>query len=281
MVRSLAMYPPQPPIVVDRYPEDGALRGFFSLGDESGHVTSVHRGAWKNVDYLRLRDAALHLINPRPGMTILDIGCGRGSMMVYCGLQGATVYGVDLDATAVRATNDALRRLGISGEARVADATKRLFDASVFDAAISSDFFEHIGEDDKRAVLREAYRVLKAGAPLVVKTPNLSYLRLSLWYKRGRALTRFRNPFRIVIAHTPGTDDPQHIGLTNRQQFSDRLLESGFVNYHFVYPPLRRFPSRRHLLELLSTEIPVIRDWLSEDLVCLTHKPISLAHFPD
>jgi hypothetical protein len=83
-----------------------------------------------------------------------------------------------------------------------------------------------------------------------------------------------------VIPHTPGTEDPQHIGLTTRWELTRLLQAAGFLNYQFFTPPLRRF-GYSPLMETLSSEIPVLRDWLSEDVVCVALKPISLAHFPD
>jgi SAM-dependent methyltransferase len=265
----------------DDYPEDGWLRGYFFVGDGSGHASAASKGgAWKNIDYMRLRDAALHRLNPRPGDRILDVGCADGATMVYCGLQGATMYGVDLSSSQVARANAALHRFGIAGEARCADAADPVFPENYFDSTISSDFFEHITPDVKLAVLKNVYRMLKPGSSLVIKTPNLSYLRLSLLYRRLRAVVRLQNPFTIVIPHTPGTDDPQHIGLTTRWELAPLLQEAGFLNYQFYYEPLRRFGYSLPI-EMLSTEVPLIRDWLSEDLVCVAHKPIALAHFPD
>jgi SAM-dependent methyltransferase len=264
----------------DGYPEDGWLRGYFVVGDESGHVRQGPVRAWKNRDFLRLRDVALHLLDPRPGITILDVGCADGATMVYCGLQGAAVYGIDLNAEHVAAANAYLARFGIRGEARVADAAAMNLPVSAFDGVITSDFLEHVTDEVKTRVLRGIYDVLKPGRPLVIKTPNLAYLRLALLYKRARGVLHFRNPWRIVIPHTPGTDDPQHVGLTTRWALARCLEAAGFVNYRFVYAPLRRFgfvPA----IDALSTEMPLVRDWLSEDLVCLAYKPITLAHFPD
>jgi len=34
-------------------------------------------------------------------------------------------------------------------------------------------------------------------------------------------------------------------------------------------------------VDVLSTEIPVVRDVLSEDLFCVAHKPIHAAWFPE
>lgn len=128
--------------------------------------------------------------------------------------------------------------------------------------------------------LVEIYRVLKSGRRLVIKTPNLRYLQHSLYYKRLRAIIRLRNPRQIVIPHTPGTDHPEHVGLTTRWKLSRVLEAAGFVNYRFVYAPMRRF-GYRPIVDLLSTEIPVLRDYLCEDLFCVAYKPITLAHFPD
>jgi 2-polyprenyl-3-methyl-5-hydroxy-6-metoxy-1,4-benzoquinol methylase len=267
---------------VETYPEDGWLRGYFFRDEANAHKPVGERSgrAWKNIDYLRLRDAGLHLLHPGPGQAILDVGCADGATMVYCGLQGAAVYGVDLDESHVALANAALRRFGITGEARCADAVAPIFPPDHFDAAISSDFFEHITIDVKIAVLKNIYRSLKPGRPLVVKTPNLAYLKLSLLLKRLRALTRFENPAAVVIPHTPGTADPQHVGLTTRWELSRALQAAGFLNYRFYYAPLRRF-GYSPVMDVLSTEIPVVRDWLSEDVICVALKPITLAHFPD
>jgi len=262
--------------------EDGWLRGYFYILPEADVIggNRVPIGVKKDVDFLRLRDFALHLLNPLPGKVILDVGSADGTTMVYCGLQGATVYGQDLNADYVTAANNTLKRFGIKGEARCGDAVQLMFPDSYFDGVISSDFFEHITDDVKVIVLREILRVLKPGAMAVIKTPNLSYLRLSLLYKRMRALMCLKNPFKIVIPHTPGTDDPQHVGLTTRWAMSRSLSNAGFVNYQFFYAPFRRF-GYFYFVEVLSTEIPVVRDYLCGDLFCSAFKPITLSHFPD
>jgi len=268
------------PVSVD-YPEDGWLRGYFNSNESdkvNGEASSVY---WqKNIDFLRLRDAGLHALNCEPGQVILDLGCADGATMTYCGLQGATVYGQDLDSEMVRKANSLLQRYNIHGEARCGDAANLSFADSHFDGVISSDFFEHISDEGKVEVLKEVYRVLKPGKKLIIKTPNLSYLKLSLRFKQLRGMMRFENPRRYVIPHTPGTADPQHIGLNSRWQLTRSLLEAGFLNYRFFYAPLRRF-GVSPLIEILSTEIPVVRDLLCEELFCVAFKPIVLSHFPD
>jgi len=263
---------------------DEWLRGYFQNTD-TDHVAGrkkeeSRRPLWKNIDYLRLRDFALHLLDPRPGKKILDVGCANGPTMIYCGLQGAEVYGQDLDPTMVSAANRQMARFKLQGEARVGDAARLTFPDNHFDGVISSDFVEHITDEVKVRMFDEARRVLKPGGMLITKTPNLAYLKVSLLYKRLRALSQLKDPRDLVIAHTPGTDDPQHIGLATRWTLTRCLLAAGFLNYQFHYPPLRRFgPSP--VVEVLSTEVPVLRDLMSEDLMCVAWKPIVLSHFPD
>jgi SAM-dependent methyltransferase len=213
-------------------------------------------------------------------MKVLDIGCANGPTMVYCGLQGATVYGVDLDEEAVNVANQFLRKYKLSGEAKCGDASTLPFKDDTFDAVISSDFFEHVTDDVKVEIFRETRRVLKPGAKCVIKTPNLAYAKMSLRYKRLHALAHLKSPFGFVIPHTPGTDDPQHIGLTTRWGLRDCLIKAGFLNYAFFYAPLRRFGTNK-LVEVLSTEVPLIRDVFCEDLFAVAYKPVVLSHFPD
>jgi len=44
--------------------------------------------------------------------------------------------------------------------------------------------------------------------------------------------------------------------------------------------PVRRF-GINYMVEILSTEIPILRDILCEDLLIRAYKPIGLSHFPD
>ncbi len=262
--------------------ENSDLRGYFAVLPEFDVQGGdrAPQGLWKNVDFLRLKDCALHVLDPGPGQVILDVGCAAGPQMVYCGLQGASVYGQDLDPELVKVANGFLQKFGIEGEALCGDVAKLPFPDNHFDSAISSDFFEHVTEPEKARILPEVLRVLKPGGKLVVKTPNINYLKLSLLQKRLKAVLKGTNPMRFVIPHTPGTDDPQHTGLTHRREFSQRLLEAGFQNFEFFYAPLRRFgPSM--VAELLSTEIPFVRDHVCEDLFCVAYKPIAMSHFPD
>ena len=257
------------------------LRGYFPCGfsyDENGEIVAA---SWKNKDFLRLRDVIMHLVAPLPGKVVLDIGCNKGATMIYAGLQGAEVYGQDYVEEEITIANKCLDRFQLKGEAKVGDVKDLKFPDNFFDIAIASDFYEHIVDEEKIKSFKEVLRVLKPGGVLLIKTPNLQYLKISLFYKRIIAVSRFQNPLALSIASTNIPDACEgHTGLTKRKELSRCLINAGFQNYQFFYAPLRRF-GFNYMLEILSTEIPVLRDLLCEDLIVRAYKPIALSYFPD
>lgn len=185
-------------------PRDPWLRGYFPLGRNDVLGDRAATGLWwKDSDFLRLKDFALHLLDLEPGKLVLDLGCSNGATMVYCGLQGATVYGQDLDAGFVATANEALRRFGIQGEARCGDAVELLFPDNYFDSIVSNDFFEHITAEVKTRVLREMYRV-----------PSRAASRSSgrrIWPTCGCPCST-SGARRGALARSAETGDPPHAG---------------------------------------------------------------------
>lgn len=257
------------------------FQGLFIADPKADRKNATHPAGTPapSVDFQRLKDLALLLADPRPGQKILEIGCGRGANAVPCGLQGAEVWGQDLDETWIARATQHFQHFGIRGDVKQGDATRLQFDDNAFDTVLSSDFHEHLTTPQQLAVLTEAYRVLRPGGKLVLKTPNLSYLKASLWLKRLRAVLRLQDPRGFVIPHTPGTFDPQHVGLTTRWRVTRHLATAGFLNYRFTYAPLRRF-GLSPFIEVMSTEVPFVRDILCEDLFLVAYKAISMGHFP-
>jgi SAM-dependent methyltransferase len=260
----------------------GAERGLFRDEPDADRTDGASwSGGWRrNLDFLRLKDHALHLVGPRPGLEVLDLGCANGAQMVMLALQGADVAGQDLDPGLVDEANRKLEILGIPGRAVVGDAAALRFDDDTFDVVLSSDFHEHFDERQALAINGEALRVLKPGGRIVVKTPNLQYLKASLAFKRVRGALRGTDPRSFVIPHTPGTRDPEHIGLRTRWDLLRSLESVGFSSVTFFYAPLRRV-GLRPVVEVLSTEVPGVRDVLSEDLFCVAFKPIHASWFPE
>lgn len=120
-------------------------------------------GYWKNATTLdEAQEAKLDLIcrklGLRPGMRILDIGCGWGSFMAYA----AEYYGVEcVGITISREQADYGKQLmtqGLPVEFRLQDY--RELDET-FDAIISIGMFEHVGRKNHREYMEVAHRCLK------------------------------------------------------------------------------------------------------------------------
>ena len=127
------------------------------------------------VDYDRL--------GVRPGMTVLDLGCGEGRHAFEAYRRGARVVAVDRGVPEVGTTKRWLGAIAAAGEAgRAADGGAARYevvrgdllalpfpDAGV-DRVIASEVLEHI-PDDARA-MAEIFRVLKPGGRVAVTVPR-------------------------------------------------------------------------------------------------------------
>ncbi len=118
-------------------------------------------------------------LGPRPGMRVLDLGCGRGEVLLACAAAGAAVAGLDYAEAAVRISRDTLD--GVDGaEVVQGDVTALPWPDASFDAVLSGDVIEHLVPADAEAMLGEAFRVLRPGGRLVLHTaPNRLFLRVT------------------------------------------------------------------------------------------------------
>ncbi|TQN42264.1 methyltransferase family protein [Blastococcus colisei] len=127
------------------------------------------------VDYDRL--------DLRPGMTVLDLGCGEGRHAFEAYRRGADVIAVDWGVSEVETTKRWLGAIAEAGEAgRAGDGTAARYevvrgdllhlpfpDASV-DRVMASEVLEHIHDDV--AAMAEIFRVLKPGGRVAVTVPR-------------------------------------------------------------------------------------------------------------
>ena len=101
----------------------------------------------------------LHLLAPRPGERILDLGCGDGALTEAIAASGAHVIGVDGSADMVRAA--CARGL----DARVMDGQNLALEGEKFDAVFSNAALHWM--PDAPAVIAGVARALKPGGRFV------------------------------------------------------------------------------------------------------------------
>jgi ubiquinone/menaquinone biosynthesis C-methylase UbiE len=154
-----------------RIPPDVYDEEYF-LSNTCEGADEFHAG--RGLSALKRRQVA-HLA-PRPGMRVLDLGCGRGEVLLACARAGAEVAGIDYAEAAVAISRDTLADVP-GAEVVEGDVTALPWPDGSFDAVLSGDVIEHLVPADGEAMLREAHRVLRPGGRLVVHTaPNRLFL---------------------------------------------------------------------------------------------------------
>jgi len=131
---------------------------------------------------------------------VLDLGCGRGELLLLLREAGIEATGVEGDA----ALAGAARRRGLEIiEGDVLEVLRGLA-SDAWGAVTAIHLFEHLATSKLGAVLAEIHRVLRPGGSLIVECPNPHSLRpllpetLELFLRAaGFALSRreFLNPF--------------------------------------------------------------------------------------
>jgi trans-aconitate methyltransferase len=116
---------------------------------------------WDAAEYARvggfvaaLGGAALDLLDPKPGETILDVGCGEGSLTAEIEARGASVVGIDNSPEMIAAAQ--ARGLDV----RLIDVAHMQFDRQ-FDAAFSNATLHWVLAKEEAA--RSIWLALKAG----------------------------------------------------------------------------------------------------------------------
>lgn len=136
----------------------------------------------------------LHQINPLRldwidslaalrGKRVLDVGCGRGELVIQSAMRGADAWGIDYAEAAVRIAERALAEIDEPLRARThvrqMDVKALTFDDGFFDAVFLMDVVEHLYPHELAAALDELRRVIRPGGRLVMHTsPNKTFERV-------------------------------------------------------------------------------------------------------
>lgn len=143
----------------------------------------------------------------KPGMQVVDVGCGWGGYTHFCGNQGADITFIDRQADHVSAVQKRLEALsGISVRGIVSECDPVPLPDAYADLVICTEVLEHVPDPD--ALMREIVRIAKPGALCVLTVPDA----------RGENLIK-------EVAHPDYFKEPNHIRIFTSQDF-EALIES-------------------------------------------------------
>ena len=100
------------------------------------------------------------------GLSLLEVGCGHGNMLLEARDQGYEVHGLEYSADAARVAN---RKLG-AGVVRVVAIGDDTFPQESFDICVLADVIEHVR--DPADFLEGVRRVLKPDGVVFIATPS-------------------------------------------------------------------------------------------------------------
>lgn len=113
-------------------------------------------------------------VHPRPGLRVLDIGCGPGDLIQY--LPGVEYTGLDLSEAYIASARKRFGDRGRFYSARVSDLDPA--ELGRFDVVIAKSLLHHIDEDEALHLFESASAVLADGGRLVTLdaayTPEMS-----------------------------------------------------------------------------------------------------------
>ena len=114
----------------------------------------------------RIRRSAVKAAAPQQGESVLDAGCGTGSLLLMLeekvGPEGR-VEGIDASPEMIDVTRRKLEKKSSRANAQVATIEQLPFGEGEFDLVTSTYVFHHLPEDVQRQALAEIRRALRPG----------------------------------------------------------------------------------------------------------------------
>ena len=182
----------------DKYADAASRREKYTHG-YGGSVLASHSS--RTVE----NSLAYGMAHLRPGMTVLDLGCGPGTITTGIArlVAPGRVIAVDLEESVLEMARDNARTLGVENiDFRVMDGYELALEDDSIDFAHAHQVLQHVS--DPVAILREMVRVTKPGGIIAVRDSDYSSF---AWYPRLPELDEWMALYQATARGNDGEPD--------------------------------------------------------------------------
>jgi 2-polyprenyl-3-methyl-5-hydroxy-6-metoxy-1,4-benzoquinol methylase len=178
--------------------------GRFLAGHRAGEVWNWESPAGKVRWSRRVKMLSSHL---KPGMTVLELGCGTGYFTPELARSGADVVAIDVspELLEIARANCSARNV----QYQIQNASSLSYSEAVFDSVVGSSVLHHLEIED---ALCDIYRVLKPAGTIYFTEPNMLNPQIAIqknipWIKQKLGdspdeTAFFRWPLRRLLEQT-------------------------------------------------------------------------------
>lgn len=191
--------------------------GYFKAKEDSLKEAQINK-----VDHILQK---LHL---EKGMTLLDIGCGWGFLLIYAAKKyGVKGVGITLSKEQHRKANMQIQSLGLENKVKIKLMDYRDLDKLPikFDRAVSVGMLEHVGRGNYETFLRSVKSVLKPGGLFL-----LHYISAQKEFSGDPFIKKYVFPGGVIpslreIIHIMGEEDLRCLDVESlRRHYTKTLL---------------------------------------------------------
>lgn len=190
----------------------------------------------------------LKKLDPKPGSSLLDIGCGWGTLMLTAAREyNMNVVGITLSEEQYNAVKQRIKDEGLEDQAEVLLEDYRELDHLPFDYITSVGMFEHVGEENLGEYFNTISRYLKSNGVALIH---------GITRQQGGAYNGWINKYIFPGGYVPGLNENLTHIIESGMQVADiemlrrhyqRTLEMCTNNFHKVLPEVRKMHDERFI----------------------------------